>query len=63
MFYDDIYYYGRVAATAEDAPGTPTQSHRSPSILVYEDDPFGMPGVSEDVDACVCVRVCARVCV
>jgi len=27
---------GRGAARAEDAPGTPTQSHISPSILVYE---------------------------
>jgi len=29
---------GRGAARAEDAQGTPTQSHTSPSILVYEDD-------------------------
>ena len=28
---------GRGAARAEDAQGTPTQSHTSPSILVYED--------------------------
>jgi len=28
---------GRGAARAEDAQGTPTQSHISPSILVYED--------------------------
>ena len=28
---------GRGAARAEDAPGTPTQSHISPSVLVYED--------------------------
>ena len=27
---------GRGAARAEDAQGTPTQSHMSPSILVYE---------------------------
>ena len=27
----------RGAATAKDAQGTPTQSHISPSILVYED--------------------------
>ena len=27
----------RGAARAEDAPGTPTQSHISPGILVYED--------------------------
>ena len=29
---------GRGAARAEDAQRTPTQSHISPSILVYEDD-------------------------
>ena len=29
---------GRGAATAEDAHGIPTQSHISPSILVYEDE-------------------------
>jgi len=29
--------YGGGAARAEDAQGTPTQSHISPSILVYED--------------------------
>jgi len=28
---------GRGVAKAEDAQGTPTQSHTSPSILVYED--------------------------
>ena len=28
---------GRGAARAEDAQGTPTQSHISPGILVYED--------------------------
>ena len=28
---------GRGAARAEDAQGTPTHSHISPSILVYED--------------------------
>ena len=33
--YDDRA--GRGAARAEDAQGTPTQSHMSPSILVYED--------------------------
>jgi len=31
---------GRGTARAEDAPGTPTQSHISPSILVYEDKTF-----------------------
>jgi len=30
---------GRGAARAKDAQGTPTQSHISPSILVYEDEP------------------------
>ena len=30
---------GRGAARTEDAQGTPTQSHVSPSILVYEDTP------------------------
>ena len=30
-------FVGRVAVRAEVAPGTPTQSHISPSILVYED--------------------------
>ena len=30
---------GRGAARAEDAQGTPTQSHISPSILVYEEKP------------------------
>jgi len=29
---------GRGAARAEDAQGTPTQSHISPSILVYEEN-------------------------
>ena len=29
---------GRGAARAEDAQGTPTQSHISPSKLVYEDN-------------------------
>ena len=28
---------GRGTARAEDAPGTPTQSHISPGILVYEE--------------------------
>ena len=29
----------RGTTRAEDAQGTPTQSHRSPSVLVYEDNP------------------------
>ena len=32
---------GRGAARAEDAQGTPIQSHISPSILVYEDNEEG----------------------
>ena len=31
------YLSGRGAARAEDAQGTPSQSHISPSTLVYED--------------------------
>jgi len=34
---------GRGAARAEDAQGTPTQSHISPSILVYEGHQFDDP--------------------
>ena len=34
---------GRGAARAEDAQGTPTLSHISPSILVYEDKSFLTP--------------------
>ena len=34
----DILRVGRGTARAEDAQGTPTQSHISPSILVYEDN-------------------------
>jgi len=33
----EFKFYGRGTARAEDAQGTPTQSHISPSILVYED--------------------------
>jgi len=33
----DSELVGRGAARAEDAQGTPTQSHISPSILVYEE--------------------------
>ena len=29
---------GRGAATAEDAQGTPAQSHISPSVLIYEEN-------------------------
>ena len=31
---------GRGTTRAEDAQGTPTQSHISPSLLVYENDPL-----------------------
>ena len=34
---DSTDFSGRGTARAEDAQGTPTQSHISPSILVYED--------------------------
>ena len=37
-------HFGRGAARAEDVQGTPTQSHISQSILVYEDIPLkGVP--------------------
>jgi hypothetical protein len=36
--------FGRGAARAEDAQGTPTQSHISPSILVYEEKLFALAG-------------------
>ena len=41
---------GRGTTSAEDAQGTPTQSHISPSILVYEDyqSVAGALGASED---------------
>ena len=31
-------FSGRGTARAKDAPGTPTESHISPSILLYEDE-------------------------
>ena len=34
---------GRGTARAEDAQGTPTQSHISPSILAYEEIKLGFP--------------------
>ena len=37
---------GRGTARAEDAQGTPTQSHISPSILVYEDEFIALCGWS-----------------
>ena len=41
---------GRGIARAEDAPGTPTQSHTSPSILVYKDKTlyYSVPSVRGD---------------
>jgi len=42
---------GRGTTRAEDAPGTPTQSHTSPSILVYEDYVVDLEGVLGDVVA------------
>ena len=36
---------GRGTTRAEDAQGTPTQSHTSPSILVYADKSITDPGV------------------
>ena len=36
---DFSFITGRGTARAEDAQGTPTQSHILPSILVYEDNP------------------------
>ena len=36
----DSGFSGRGTARVEDAQGTPTQSHTSPSILVYEDEEF-----------------------
>ena len=38
---------GRGTTRAEDAQGTPTQSHTSPSILVYEDECIEAPRESE----------------
>ena len=35
---DRLRLVGRGTVRAEDAQGTPTQSHISPSILVYEDE-------------------------
>ena len=35
----ELINFGLLTRRAEDAPGTPTQSHVSPSIRVYEDTP------------------------
>jgi len=48
--------YGRGAARAEDAQGTLTQSHISPSILVYEDKVFAQRLDLEDVS--ISVSIC-----
>jgi hypothetical protein len=37
--FTDFHSLGRGTARAEDAQGTPTQSHTSPSKMVYEDKP------------------------
>ena len=39
---DFHYLSGRGAARAEDAQGTPIQSHIPSSILVYEDEMFSL---------------------
>ena len=36
-FRNEILRVGRVTTRAEDAQGTPTQSHISPRLLAYED--------------------------
>ena len=41
---------GRGTARAEDAQGTPTQRHISPSILVDEDKKPGSPGCVVQTD-------------
>ena len=42
---------GRAAARADDAQGTPTQSHTSPSILVYEYNQVSVVGLCTDRSA------------
>ena len=42
---DRLRVGGRGAARAEDAQGTPTQSHISPSILVYEENSYMQDGM------------------
>jgi len=43
VVYHQVYWYTKISGLrisrdlAEDAQGTPTQSHISPSILVYEE--------------------------
>jgi len=38
IFIYNLHLSGRGTTRAEDVQGTPTQSHISPSILVYEDN-------------------------
>ena len=40
---------GGGTARAEDAQGTPTQSHISPSILVYEDETVAVAVLTAEV--------------
>ena len=48
---------GRGAARAEDAQGTPTQSHISPSILEYEDKSTAWTTVGCQARACTSTRL------
>ena len=52
---------GRGAASAEDAQGTPTQTHISPSILVYEDYAPGFEGARNLCGTASPLRVIAHV--
>ena len=47
---------GTGAARAEDAQGTPTQSHISPSILAYEDQGLRLMGMWRDGGGGIKVR-------
>ena len=50
---------GRGTARAEDAQGTPTQSHISPSVLVYEENhPLGHKH-NQDRDSVSLLQICA----
>ena len=59
---DRLRVAGRGAVRAEDAQGTPTQSHISPSILLYEDMISLLAGgrVGVDLTECVCKVVLQR---
>ena len=55
-------FFGRVTTRAEDAQGTPIQSHISTSILVYEENRFnGEPNFNEVElgDARAAAPICA----